>query len=132
LLSAARRTSPSKSSGGLLEEWWTHTLHVICVFADCAVDGVVVRCELLTSDASLASAGEISTSTNLDENKVPPSVKNVFDTGRNVYDFFGGNDFVVALHVSVIELVEPEAVFFLTEDVQVVDAAHVLDVAFSS
>jgi hypothetical protein len=105
---------------------------VVCIFADSAVHRVVIRCELLTSDASLAGAGEISTSANLNEDKVPPSIKNVFDAGRDIDNVLGGNDFVVALHVSIVELVEPKAVLFLTEDVQVVDAAHVLNVALSS
>ena len=92
----------------------------------------MVCSELLTSNTSLASACKISTSSDFNEHKFPSRVEDFFDSWWDIDDLVGRYDLVVSVHVSVVELVEPETILSLPVRVHVGDSVQVLDVALAS
>jgi hypothetical protein len=92
----------------------------------------VVAGELLTSSAFFALAGQFTTSAYLDDNKFPSLIEDCLDMLRNVDDSVGRNDFVVAEHVSIKQLVKPKGILLAAVVVHVGYLGQVLYVTFAT
>ena len=87
--------------------------------ADCAINRVVIACELFTFSALLALACQFATSADFDEDKVPALVQDGLDMLRDVDDSARRYHLVITVHVAVVQLVKPERVLLTTIFIQI-------------
>ena len=107
-------------------------MHMVCSFTDCAVDRVMIAGELFTFCALLAVAGQFAASADLDKDKFPPLIEDSLDTLRDIDDSVDRNNFVVAVHISIVQFVEPERILLTPVRVHIGDIRQMLYVTFPS
>ena len=97
----------------------------------CTVYRVMVGGILAALFAGFDGTGQFSASADFDQNKLPSVIEDLFDMLWHVDDFTGRDDLVIAVHVAIVELVEPEVILSDPILIEVGDLRQVLDIAWA-
>jgi hypothetical protein len=88
--------------------------------------------KLFTFGALLALAGQLTASAYFDQDELPSRVEYRFHMLRYIDNPAGRNDFVVSVHVPVIQLVKPEGIRLATVFVHIRYLGKMANIAFAS
>lgn len=78
-----------------------------------------------TSFTSFNGACQLLLPRRLAEDKLPPLIQDFLDVGGYIDDIFGGDHFVVTVHVPIKHLLVPEGIFLFPVLIQIFDLRDV-------